>query len=156
MPGTFSFMMVSLGKVTCKCRTQLIDAGLGAKLRRNGTWKSSTEKAARPCLVPVSARSCKTCIATAVDDSAMPPPRMMAPAPGTPLWSSIAVTAIAAVVASTLGTATTRSGACARLHGVRLHVVRTTSYMCHHAVSDALAVLSTKPLQNIHGAANAH
>jgi len=51
--------------------------------------------------VPVSARSCSTCIATAVEDSAMPPPRMMAPAPVTLLCSTVAVIAIAAVVANT-------------------------------------------------------
>ena len=50
---------------------------------------------------PGASRSCGTCIATAVEDSAMPPPRMMAPAPVTLLCSSVAVMAIAAVVAST-------------------------------------------------------
>lgn len=63
-------------------------------------WNSSTEKVARPWRVPVSDRSCSTCMATAVEESASPPPSTMAHGPAT-LDSCIAAKAIATVVAST-------------------------------------------------------
>mmetsp|Transcript_2577 Transcript_2577/g.7681 ORF Transcript_2577/g.7681 Transcript_2577/m.7681 type:complete len:294 (-) Transcript_2577:1468-2349(-) len=64
------------------------------------SWNSSTLKAARPCRDPVSARSASTCMATAVEDRARPPPKMMAPGPCTAA-SPDTVAAISAVVTMT-------------------------------------------------------
>jgi hypothetical protein len=64
------------------------------------TWNSSTANVARPWREPVSPRSCSTCIATAVDDSASPPPSTMEAGPLSPV-TTMTVYATTASVAHT-------------------------------------------------------
>jgi len=55
------------------------------------SWNSSTEKVARPCLAPVSPRSCSTCSATAVELNARPMPMMTAGGTASPHATAHAV-----------------------------------------------------------------
>mmetsp|Transcript_32461 Transcript_32461/g.70032 ORF Transcript_32461/g.70032 Transcript_32461/m.70032 type:complete len:270 (-) Transcript_32461:100-909(-) len=93
--------------LSCSCPPTLPEdwdcARRGVSIRKTTTarsWKSRTLKVALPCREDASPLSCRTCRATAVDESAMAAPKMTAPGPLRPSALTPSHTAISIVTAT--------------------------------------------------------